>query len=230
MQAFFVSCNSLTLQKLCDMINAVIFDLDGTIGNTLKLCVEAFRKAIEPLPGRSYSDEEIKLTFGPSEEGTVMKIIPQKYEEALEAYITNYREMHDMYPEPFEGMREILYDIKAKGIKLGLVTDKGQRSCDITLEKYGMTDIFDAVEVGSAEGPRKPCGIKTVLEKFGVPANEAIYIGDAPSDITYSRQAGVKIISAAWAETSDYDQLKELEPDELFKDVSELKDYLSRVL
>jgi beta-phosphoglucomutase-like phosphatase (HAD superfamily) len=57
-------------------IEAVIFDLDGTIANTLPLCIAAFRKSIEPLLQASISDEEIIATFGPSEEGTIRKLIP----------------------------------------------------------------------------------------------------------------------------------------------------------
>jgi len=53
-----------------------IFDLDGTIGNTLPLCVTAFREALESLAGRPLSDAAIMATFGPSEEGTVMALVP----------------------------------------------------------------------------------------------------------------------------------------------------------
>lgn len=50
------------------MIKAMIFDLNGTIGNTLPLCIKAFRKSIEALMKRKITDAEIVATFGPSEE------------------------------------------------------------------------------------------------------------------------------------------------------------------
>ncbi|MGQ1947507.1 HAD family hydrolase [Geofilum sp. OHC36d9] len=56
-------------------IKAVIFDLDGTLGNTIPLCIEAFRKSIEPLIGKKLSDQEITSTFGPSEEGTIKVLV-----------------------------------------------------------------------------------------------------------------------------------------------------------
>mgnify|MGYP001789072824 CR=1 FL=1 len=56
--------------KNMEKIKAVIFDLDGTLGNTLPLCIQAFRQSVEPLINRSISDAEIIATFGPSEEGT----------------------------------------------------------------------------------------------------------------------------------------------------------------
>ena len=60
------------------MLKAVLFDLDGTIGNTLPLCITAFRESIEPLAGRSLTDEEIVRTFGPSEEGTIAVLLPER--------------------------------------------------------------------------------------------------------------------------------------------------------
>ena len=53
-------------------IKCVIFDLDGTVGDTVPLCIKAFKKSIEPLINKNVSDEEIIATFGPSEEGTII--------------------------------------------------------------------------------------------------------------------------------------------------------------
>ena len=64
----------LSNQEQLKKIKALIFDLDGTIGDTLPLCIKAFRRSIEPLIGRSVSDAEIIATFGPSEEGTIMAL------------------------------------------------------------------------------------------------------------------------------------------------------------
>jgi phosphoglycolate phosphatase-like HAD superfamily hydrolase len=57
-------------------IRAVIFDLDGTLADTLPLCIQAFRASVQPLIHRCPSDEEIVATFGPSEEGTIMALAP----------------------------------------------------------------------------------------------------------------------------------------------------------
>ena len=65
------------------MLKAVIFDFDGTVCDTLPLCIAAFRKSIEPLAGRRFSDQEITATFGPSEEGTIRALIPEFYEQGV---------------------------------------------------------------------------------------------------------------------------------------------------
>ena len=74
-------------------IKAVIFDLDGTIGDTLPLIIKAFRNALEPLINRSVSDAEIIATFGPSEEGTIMSLAPDHYEKGLADYLSYYEDL-----------------------------------------------------------------------------------------------------------------------------------------
>ena len=114
-------------------LKAVLFDLDGTIGNTLPLCITAFRESIEPLVGRTVTDDEIVATFGPSEEGTIAVLLPEQRGEGLESYLRRYEALHCRWPSPFEGMPEILSYLKTKRIFVGLVTGKGRRSTQLTL-------------------------------------------------------------------------------------------------
>jgi phosphoglycolate phosphatase-like HAD superfamily hydrolase len=208
------------------MIKAVIFDLDGTIGNTLPLCIAAFRKAVEPLLGRILSDKEIVAIFGPSEEGMIDALIPNQYAKVIESYLKYYRELHDMCSKPFDGIHEIFEYLKSKNIILALVTGKGEKSTAITLSKYDMASIFEAVETGSPAGPRKVEGIENILLKFNLKPQEAIYVGDAPSDIISARAANIPNIAAAWVDTADIQHLKELNPDAIFFTIEEFREPL----
>ena len=211
------------------MIKAVIFDLDGTVGNTLPLCIAAFRKAIEPLSGKQLSDQDIIDTFGPSEEGTIMALAPDHYDCALKAYLAHYEAMHDMCPAPFDGIGEILRMLRNRGITVAMVTGKGPLSCTITLNKYGLSGLFDMVETGSPLGPMKPEGIQKVLDCYGLSPGEAVYVGDTPSDIISSRRVGIPVIAAAWAATSDADGLRAMSPDHLFSSTGELRTFLEGI-
>lgn len=211
------------------MIKCIIFDLDGTVGNTLPLCISAFKKSIEPLAGRSLSDQEIIDTFGPSEEGTVRAMIPDFYEQGVEDYLTNYRDLHMICEAPFAGIIDIFELAKNRNVHLAMVTGKGERSTEITLAVFGIRSYFDIIETGSPLGPRKVLGIKNVLEQLGIAPGEALYVGDAPSDIVAAREANVPVIAAAWADTADKEQLLALQPDELFSTVKEFKEYIERV-
>jgi len=110
-------------------IKAMIFDLDGTIGDTVPLCIDAFRKSINPFMKRGISDEEIIATFGPSEEGTIKALIPEHYEEGIEQYLYYYKKLHKKCPKPFDGIVEVISDLKKKGILVSMVTGKGSKGC-----------------------------------------------------------------------------------------------------
>ncbi|MFE7083915.1 HAD family hydrolase [Priestia megaterium] len=211
-------------------MKCIIFDLDGTIGNTLPLCIAAFKKAIEPLAGKALSDKEIIDTFGPSEEGTVQALIPNYYEQGIEDYLRHYRQLHAMCASPFEGMREILDYAKDQNIQLAMVTGKGERSTEITLDMFDIHSYFEAIETGSPQGPRKVQGIQSVLNQLGIMPADSIYVGDAPSDIKASREAGVPIVSAAWAETAEVELLQEMQPNKLFKTIQEFRQYIQQTI
>ena len=207
-------------------IRGVLFDLDGTLGNTLPVCIGAFRKAIEPFAGRELSDAEIVATFGPSEEGTVHVLAPGHADEALAGYLHYYALLHDSCPEPFAGVVEMLTDLQARGVKLALVTGKGQGSADIPLARLSLAPFFEHIEVGSALGPRKPEAITDILRRWEMEPTAAVYVGDAPSDIPSARKAGTYAVAAAWAATAEPDLLRAENPDALFLNLADFQAWL----
>lgn len=208
-------------------IKCVIFDLDGTVGDTVPLCIKAFKKSIEPLINKSVSDEEIIATFGPSEEGTIMALAPNSYDKGVEDYLKYYDEYHEMCPKPFDGIVEILKFLKDNGVKIAMVTGKGKYSTEITLKKFSIDEYFEIIETGVVSGPSKPQGIERVLKHFNeFEKDEFIYVGDAPSDITASRKVGIPVVSVAWAQLVDLEKLKELKPNEIFQDVNKFYEWI----
>lgn len=209
-------------------IKAVIFDLDGTLANTLPLCIAAFRKSVEPLINRSVSDEEIIATFGPSEEGTIMALAPDHYEKGISDYLNFYKALHEMCPVPFEGIEELLTTLKNKQVRIAMVTGKGKYSTEISLNQFSLSHFFEVIETGLPSGPRKAEGIQIILDLFkGIKKDEIIYVGDAPSDINASKKVGVPVVAAAWAETAEPKKLIDLKPDALFYNVKDFKNWLN---
>lgn len=208
-------------------IKAVIFDLDGTLANTLPLCIEASRQSIEPLINRPVSDEDIMATFGPSEEGTIMALAPDHYDKGVSDFFKNYEQLHDMCPIPFEGMTQLLQTLKDRDVHISLVTGKGKLTTDISLKYFDIAHFFEKIETGSPRGARKVEGIQNILDSLpGISKDEVIYVGDFPSDIVASRKAGIPVVAAAWAETAEPKKLLELHPDELFYTIQDFSDWL----
>jgi phosphoglycolate phosphatase/pyrophosphatase PpaX len=213
------------------MIRAVIFDLDGTLGDTLPLCIKAFRASIQPLASRTLSDAEIIATFGPSEEGTIRMLIPDHYDRGLADYLQGYTAMHDSCPDPFPGILELLRSLRQRGVRIAMVTGKGPHSTTITLDRFSLTSFFEKIETGSPEGPVKAAGIASVLKHWkGISRQEVIYVGDAPSDVTASRHAGVAVVGAAWAPTTNAGRLEAAQPDKLFYSVAAFSKWLEAVI
>jgi phosphoglycolate phosphatase-like HAD superfamily hydrolase len=205
----------------------IIFDLDGTIADTLPLCIAAFKKSIEPLLKTEISEQEIIASFGPSEEGTIRKLIPEHEEAGVQAYLHHYGQLHDTCPAPFPGIVELLEFLKDKRVKLAMVTGKGIHSTRISLKKFALEQYFEILETGSPDGPNKINGIRSVLSRFNAGKDESLYVGDAPSDILYCKEIGIPIAAAAWATTTNAMELEKLNPDWLFYSVEEFKRWIT---
>src|ERR1700712_3767187 len=149
-----------------EKIKAVIFDLDGTLANTLPLCILAFRQSIEPLINRQVSDTEIIETFGPSEEGTIMALAPGHYEKGVSGYIQFYKSLHGMCPDAFDGIKDLLDTLKSKSVHIAMVTGKGKYSTEISLQQFGLGHFSEIIETGIPGGPRKADGIQVILNFY----------------------------------------------------------------
>lgn len=208
-------------------IKGIIFDLDGTIANTLPLCIKSFRNSIEPLIRRSLSDDEIIGTFGPSEEGTILALAPDHYKKGVSDYLSYYSINHDMCPHVFAGIKELLAILKKNSVRIAMVTGKGEHSTEISLQHFDIKNVFEFIETGSKAGPRKASCIQAVLNNWPeLIKDEVFYVGDAPSDIEASRQTGIPVIAAAWAETTEPEKLLALNPDKIFYNIPDFTDWL----
>ena len=77
------------------MIKMVAFDFDGTIADTIPMCIEAFKKAVSPYAGHDLTDYEIIQTFGLSETGMVKAVVKDNWKPALQNFYFYYEKMHD---------------------------------------------------------------------------------------------------------------------------------------
>ncbi len=212
------------------MIKLVAFDLDGTIGNTLPMCIQAFKKATQPYIRHELSDKEVVHTFGLNEEGMIGCVVDKPYrQQVLHNFYVIYKELHqEMCPTPFEGIRELIALLKQKDIIVVLITGKGINSCDITLKQFNMKDSFAKVITGNAERNIKSEALKALLYDYHLAANEIVYVGDALSDITECRKANVMCLSAAWnISHNEATALESRNPKNVFYSILSLSEYLN---
>jgi pyrophosphatase PpaX len=198
-------------------LQGIIFDLDGTLGNTIPMCIAAFQAVFERFLGRRYTDEEITALFGPSEEGMIRRLVPEHWQHCLQAYLEAYTSGHKSCPEPFPGIETALRVLKERGVALAVVTGKGDASAMISLEYLGLSSYFDQVETGSVKGAIKPQALRKVLARWHKAPAQVAYVGDTAYDMRAATEVGLIGLGAAWAETAMVSELEATAPTAIFR-------------
>ncbi|NMG05434.1 HAD family hydrolase [Brasilonema sp. UFV-L1] len=207
-------------------LKGIIFDLDGTLANTLPVCFTAFRQAFFEYLNRHFTDEEISSYFGPSEEGIFQRLVQSEWQACLQMYLDEYEKAHAICEQPFPGIETALSYCQQKNIALGIVTGKGRDSAAISLRYLGLEDYFDTIKTGSANGGIKPLAIKSVLEKWKIAPECVAYVGDSPSDMVDAKEVGVIPLAAAWAKTASFERLEAMAPLATFSTVENFIDWI----
>ncbi len=183
-------------------IQAVLFDFDGTLADTLPLCIHAFQLTCEHFTGKMPTVAEIYAQFGPSEEGVLENLIPGRLEETLPFYLGLYERLHSVDNLLFPGVDTALDRLKKRGKKLAIVTSKGMQSAAISMRILGLNRWIEAIEAGTPEKADKPRSMRLILERWQMTPAQAAYVGDAPYDMASAKEVGMLALGAAWAMTS----------------------------
>lgn len=211
-------------------LRGVLWDFDGTVADTLPLAIAALHQVFGHYTDRRLSDAEIVALFGPSEEGAIRALVPDRWREAEEAYLAEYERRHDELARAFPGIEDALALVRARGARQGLVTGKGARSAAISLRRLGLAPYFEQVETGSPAGPIKPEGMRRTLATWDLPPGTVAYVGDAPYDWAAAAEVGLLPLGAAWDETAQLYPPGEARPLARFDSVAGLTAWLAERL
>lgn len=207
------------------MFKIIAFDLDGTIADTIPMCIKAFQNSVSPYTDHELSREEIFHTFGLNEIGMVKAVVGQNWETAIEDFYCLYESLHNEVTNVFPGILKLIAFLKKKNITVALITGKGEKSCSITLEKLGLLNLFDETLYGSEISPNKKENMEYLLKKYSVYKEEFCYIGDTVRDIKDCQDIGVVCFSAAWQESPNAAILEKVNPNHVFYCVNDLYEY-----
>lgn len=179
---------------------AVVFDLDGTVVDSVELIVVSFQHALREVLGREVPRHEAVAFVGrPLREQMVM-FSPEHADRLVEVYREfNHRE-HDRMLRLYEGMLHLLERLTTCGVKLGLVTSKSRHTTQMAFDLTGIERYFAASVCADESTGNKPSPdpILTCLSQLGVPPSEAAYVGDSPADLQAARAAGTFSIAVSW--------------------------------
>ncbi|MEZ5364952.1 MAG: HAD family hydrolase [Bryobacterales bacterium] len=208
--------------------SGLIFDLDGTVADTLPVSYAAFRRTIREWTGATLTNAEIHGRFGPSEEGVLAGLLGGDPRTAYDLFLKLYALEHRRCPHAFPGLTELIGEVRRAGVRCAIVTGKGADAAAITLDRIGLAQAFERVEAGSAGGAVKLECMQRVLADWGLPPERVASIGDFPSDVRAARAAGLTPVGAAWASTANRAVLEEAGAEVVFDRVDQLASWLAQ--
>ena len=207
-----------------------IFDLDGTLGDTRASLVHSVGLTLKEMGLPGITDKAcisfvgngarylIEKSLEASSEGSSSRI-----EEAMEIYGRVFDRNCTYQAEPYEGIEEMLSEMKSRGIKLSVLSNKPHEQTVKVVHAMFGEEMFMYIQ-GQTEGiPRKPDpeGIYRALQEMGISPGECLYVGDSEVDITTGKRAGIKTVSVSWGFRSK-EELKLAEPEYIIDKAEEL--------
>jgi pyrophosphatase PpaX len=197
---------------------AVLFDLDGTLADTVELILRCYRHTMRAHLGRELPDERWLATIGTPLRAQ-LRAFARDDEEAgrmMETYVTYQRTVHDELVRPFPGAVEAVDELRARGTPVAVVTSKRAEIAVRTLERCGFGGKHDVlVSVDDVRrGKPDPEPVLLALQKLGAAdeAGRALMVGDSPWDMRAGRLAGTRTAAALWGPYTR-DALAPEEPD-----------------
>lgn len=197
------------LPDMFNDVDALLFDLDGTLVNTIPLIFACYhhtlsvhlpgfepaREVIVGNLGRSLDDilHDYAVAGGAAHPGTLSR-------EMLHTYRAFQRANLDRLIQPYDGIRDALAALHARGLGLGLVTSKVEWAARLSYERYGLGE-FLSVLVFHDDTPRHkpdPEPLLYAASKGGMTPSRTAYVGDSIQDVAAGRAAGMKTVGVLW--------------------------------
>ncbi len=187
------------------MFRAVIFDLDGTLLNTLDDLADSGNHvlAAHGLPLRTI--EEYRQFVGNGIPKLTERILPDDAsEELFESCLAEFKAYYDIHKSdktaPYEGMAELLSSLRASGIKTCVLSNKQHDMCIEVVEHYFGRGTFDIIQGKLDKFPPKPSpdSCNAIIKSLGIPKDNVLYVGDSDVDMRTAENAGLKKCGVSW--------------------------------
>lgn len=183
---------------------AVLFDMDGTVLDTLDDLADSVNRSLAEFSLPSVETSVVSRNLGNGAAYLIRHCVPQDtpdklYEQVLAFYKPWYDAHCRIKTRPYEGIPELMRDLKAQGLRLAIISNKPDPAVQELAAFFfpGLTEIV----VGESPSIRRKPSPDTVLaavSRMGLAVDDCVYVGDSEVDIETARNAGMSCISVTW--------------------------------
>ena len=209
------------------MIKLALFDLDGTLVNTNELIIKSFQYIFKKHLNLDVDRKVIVTYFGEPLITTMERYDAANAQKLCDDYHEYNEAIHDKMVKGYDGAKEAILEIKAMGVKCGIVTSKRRTLGKRGLKLVDLLDLMDDMVCCEDTKVHKPKGDPLVFacKRFGISVSDTIYVGDSYLDILSGKDAGCRTCAVKYS-ALPLDLLLKYKPDYAVKDLFELKDII----
>ena len=190
--------------KSIKQYTTVLFDLDGTLLDTLGDLAASINFALEQHRFPAISEEDTRRYIGNGYAKLIERAIPSgvdnpNFDRCLEEFGNHYSSNMMTHTKPYPGILELLAELKTKNCRMAVVSNKNDSAVKALVEHF--FEEYIQVAIGeSAEVARKPdpAMVHNALKELGVDKSSAVYVGDSDVDIFTAQNAGLPCICVGW--------------------------------
>jgi phosphoglycolate phosphatase len=213
------------------MFKGMIFDLDGTLVDTIEDLADAMNHGLAGLDCPTLTIEQAAQMVGSGLKNFVLQALPADrqdlHTELLGRMVSFYKQNCLNKTRPYEGMVETLDTLMQRGIRLAVLTNKNQAPAEIIVHHFFGRGLFNPV-IGALEGRKvKPDPQTTlgIISGWGMDNTEVLYVGDSDIDILTAKAAEIECAACQWGYRSP-DQLKAAGAETIIQHPRQLLDFL----
>lgn len=218
------------------MIRCCIFDLDGTLLNTLDALTYTTNLTLKEFGYGPVDAELVKKFVGDGYRMQVKRALQYcgdetlvHYEDALVAYMRLFAEHCLYHVRPYDGIPELLEALKKQGIRIAVLSNKPHARTVENIEAVFGKGYFDIVAGQKDDVPKKPdpAGVNRILGAFGCKPEECLYFGDTNTDMQTGLNANTHTVGVTWG-FRDRSELEAFHPDFVIDDPKEITEQMLR--